>query len=103
MFHLDNPDNGWTHCRDTGRNEHYYTHAEYPNLRFTYPATLPSSQELMPRVAPDGTIFFVTRIAPARFVDIATRTTLLRGLTPFFRSASTKPPAGPASDGHGSS
>src|SRR5512140_1748614 len=26
----------------------------------------------MPRFAPDGTIFFVTRIAPTRFVDIAT-------------------------------
>ena len=71
VFHLDNSSDGWTHCRDTDRNEHYYTHAAYANLRFTYPATLPS-QKLLPRVAPDGAIFFVARSVPAHFVDIST-------------------------------
>jgi len=71
LFHFNNPEDGWIHCRDTDRNEHYYTHADYPKLRFTYPATLPSKKPLK-RAAEDGAIIFVARSVPVRFVDIAT-------------------------------
>ncbi|KAK0649135.1 heterokaryon incompatibility protein-domain-containing protein, partial [Cercophora newfieldiana] len=69
LFHF-HPNDGWKHCRDTDRNEHYYTHPEYPGLRFTYPTTLPS-QKIIPRLAPNNGIFFLGRHVPVRFVDIA--------------------------------
>ena len=71
LFHLAGAKtDGWTHRRDTDRNEHYYTHASYPGLRFTYPATLPG-QKLLVRPAPDGALFFIGQTVPVRFVDIA--------------------------------
>ncbi|KXX75866.1 hypothetical protein MMYC01_209076 [Madurella mycetomatis] len=70
LYHLDDPDDGWEHHRDTDRNEHYYTHAAYPDLRFTYPATLPS-QRILPHISPDGALFIARRV-PARFVDMST-------------------------------
>ncbi|KAK3347107.1 heterokaryon incompatibility protein-domain-containing protein [Lasiosphaeria hispida] len=70
LFHLDTADDGWAHCRDTERNEHYFTHAAYSGLRFTYPATLPSQKPIR-RAATDGAIFFVARSVPARFVDMS--------------------------------
>ncbi|KAK1758123.1 heterokaryon incompatibility protein-domain-containing protein [Echria macrotheca] len=72
LYHLDDDNDGWTHARDTDRNEHYYTHEAYPGLRFTYPATLPT-QDIARRVvpfAPDN-LFFEAHVVPARFVDMA--------------------------------
>ncbi|KAK0709357.1 heterokaryon incompatibility protein-domain-containing protein [Lasiosphaeria miniovina] len=71
LYHLDVENDGWTHCRDTDRNEHYYTHAAYPGLRFTYPATLPSKL-ILRRVSPLGSLFFEARTVPAHFVDMST-------------------------------
>ncbi|KAK0611245.1 heterokaryon incompatibility protein-domain-containing protein [Immersiella caudata] len=68
LFHFD-PDDNWTHCRDTERNEHYYTHPEYPGLRFTYPTTLPS-QKIIPKAQVHGFLFFQARHVPVSFVDI---------------------------------
>ncbi|GAB1312636.1 Heterokaryon incompatibility protein-domain-containing protein [Madurella fahalii] len=85
LFHLDDREDGWTHCRDTDPNEHYYTHAAYPNLRFTYPATLPS-QPLLPRASSDGGLFFIARRVPARFVDMsATPHTVAAGVDGFLQ------------------
>ncbi|KAK4443317.1 heterokaryon incompatibility protein-domain-containing protein, partial [Podospora aff. communis PSN243] len=69
LFHFD-PDDGWEHCRDTKRNENFYTHPAYPGLRFTYPTTLPS-QKIITKPDRDGDLCFVARHVPVRFVDIA--------------------------------
>ncbi|GAB1318437.1 Heterokaryon incompatibility domain-containing protein [Madurella fahalii] len=69
LWHIDNRDDGWEVQRNEAKNEHFYTHAAYPSIRFNYPISLPG-EEIPERPLENGLLAFIARSVPIRFCDI---------------------------------
>ncbi|KXX74204.1 Heterokaryon incompatibility protein 6, OR allele [Madurella mycetomatis] len=70
LWHIDNPDDGWRVQRNEATNEHFYTHAAYPGIRFNYPISLPS-EEIPELPLENNLLAFIARSVPVRFCDMA--------------------------------
>jgi hypothetical protein len=71
LWHIYDRDDGWEHQRDEAKNEHFYTSAAYPHIRFSYPISLPG-EEIPERPIDNGLLAFQARTAQVRFRDITT-------------------------------
>lgn len=100
VIHFDYEERGWVVERDETRNVHFYTHPEYPGVKFDYPIFLPD-QTLTKLPTDAGTLFFQTRVAPVKFADMpnthvvsgpAVDQFLQIGLNDEKRSANYRPP-----------
>jgi hypothetical protein len=69
LWRLDHHHDGWETRRNEAKNEHFYTHAAYPGILFSYPISLPG-QEITERPLDDDLLAFMARVVPVRFCDI---------------------------------
>ena len=91
---------GWKTIIDPDRNQHAYTHEQYPGVHFNYPIMLPGQESI--RLPDDeGVLYFQAQSARVRFCDMKTTTPIKEagvesfvqiGLQDEQRSANYRPP-----------
>jgi len=71
LYRFDSTENGWKSVFDTERNQHAYTHEQYPGVFFNYPVPLPD-QDIVEIPDEAGLLRFKAHSNKARFCDMRT-------------------------------